>query len=119
MRLWLSGGMTKARRISILMLALSLGACDVHRQQRLEVAGNSPQEIASSITYMRQTLDAKKEAQFAQAISTLSLVVPDKNDAAAIGYISPQFARLVHGRNVDQIIQLAELYRLSVPMDKP
>jgi hypothetical protein len=103
--------------LTLALAACPLGACNphIHVQHSDAVSGDSPQEVAASITYMRQTLDAQKEAQFTQAISTLSLVVPDKNDGGSVGYISPQFTQMVKGRNADQIIQLAQLYRLSVP----
>jgi len=111
--------MKKTRRISIVMTALILGACDDHGQHLASVDGETPAEVALSITALRHGLPPAKEASFAQAVSTLTLVVPDKNDARAAGDMTPQFAAMVKGRSVDEIIQLADLYRLSVPKDRP
>ncbi|CAN5318949.1 hypothetical protein BH10PSE13_BH10PSE13_24890 [soil metagenome] len=111
--------MGKARRISILTIVLLLGACDEHDQRPVSVRGETPAEVASSIAALQHSLPPAKEAVFAQAVTTLTLVVPDKKDARSAGDMTPQFAAMVKGRSVDEIIQIANLYRLSVPMDRP
>lgn len=119
MRPWLWECVRKIQRISLLAAALALAACDRHVVAHAGISGDSPQEIATSIRTMRMQLDGAKEAQFTQAIATLSLVVPDRNDSRTVGAISPQFSQMVRGRDADGIIQLAELYRNSVPEERP
>lgn len=107
------------QRITLGMMALALGACDTHPLRNREmIGGDTTAEIAISIASMRQSLKGEKQAKFTQAVASLTLAMPDKHDTASVGDMTPQFARMVKGRNADQIIQLAELYRLSVPMDR-
>lgn len=68
---------------------------------------------------MRSSLTGEKKARFESALNTLMLVTPDKDDSRAVGNLTPQFASMIHGRDADQIIQLADVYRGSVPMDHP
>lgn len=82
------------------------------------VAGNSPRDVAVSILRLKASLPAHKQVEFGHAVMTLALVSPDKSDDRTVGYMTPQFARMVAGRNADQIIDLAALYRASIPKDR-
>lgn len=98
---------------ALLPLIALLGGCGFVRPDRIE--GDTPQEVAYSLFEVQSHLDPDRAERFAQAITTLTLVVPDKNDARSIGYMSPQFARMVSGRSVDQVIALADTYRTAAP----
>jgi hypothetical protein len=103
-----------------IVLAMTLFACGCSAAAFPDpdrIVGDTPGDIASSITRLKARLDPDRKAVFAEAVTTLTLVVPDKNDRRSIGYMSPDFVRMVSGRTVDQIVQLAVLYRLSVPRD--
>jgi hypothetical protein len=96
-----------------------MGACSSPRAETMRIVGDTPVEVASSIMLMETSLDVNRQAAFGEAVATLTLVVSDKMDGRTYGNISPEFVRLVQGRSADQVIQLAETYRLSVPMDRP
>lgn len=115
--------MLKQNARIVAAIALSLLACACSHSHKTpdpaKIAGESPRDVASSIALLKAGLDPDKRLLFGQAVTTLTLVVQDKNDSRTIGYMSPHFAKMVHGRNVDQIIALADLYRASVPADRP
>ncbi|MCE7795591.1 hypothetical protein LWE61_03360 [Sphingobium sufflavum] len=102
--------------------ALALVACACMHTDEVpdapRIAGDTPRDVASSISRLKAGLEGKRQVAFEQAITTLALVSPDKNDARSIGNMTPQFARMVSGRSVDQIIQIADVYRASVPRDR-
>lgn len=112
--------MKNAFWMSGLAAAMLLGGCDprtplfgVHSKDG--VSGDSPVEIAASLQNLRKSLSPKRAEEFGYAVDTLTRVVPDQMDSRTVGVVSPQFIQMVRGRNADQIIQLATLYRLSAP----
>ncbi|HEX7822918.1 MAG TPA: hypothetical protein VF463_20155 [Sphingobium sp.] len=106
-----------------LAVALPLLACACSHTDEFpdapRIVGDSPADVALSITRIKARLDPDKQVEFGHAVMTLALVSPDKNDARAVGNMTPHFAQMVKGRNADQIIQLAALYRASIPADRP
>ncbi len=103
-----------------LAMPLATGGCN-HVFEAVDtgkITGESPRDVASSIVRLKARLPAGKRIEFGHAVTTLTLVVPDKQDPRSIGYMTPGFAAMVRGRSVDQIIQLAVLYRASVPRDR-
>lgn len=107
--------------LSGLIPALLLGACDVHRSAHLDadgVRGETASEVAAALQRVSSRLSPAKAVEFAHAVDTLSRVTPDKYDSRTVGEMSPQFLRMVQGRNADQIIQLAVLYRVNAPPDR-
>jgi hypothetical protein len=111
---------TRLRHAIALLLPLLTGACnhvfDVSDDAR--VTGESPGDVASSLLRIRARLAPDKQVEFGQAVNTLTLAMPDKHDERSIGYMTPTFAAMVKGRDADQIIQLAALYRSAVPLDR-
>ncbi|HEX7856566.1 MAG TPA: hypothetical protein VF503_23055 [Sphingobium sp.] len=100
-----------------------VGGCGLHgigAEQRDAVGaqGETPAEIASSLQRMGSRLSSEKAVEFGHAVDTLTRVTPDKTDSRTVGDMSPQFVRMVQGRNADQIIQLADLYRAAAPPDR-
>jgi len=98
-----------------------LGGCDMHHggHSDLEgIRGETVTEVAAALNRMAGGLSPKKAQEFHLAVDTLTRVVPDKHDSRTVGEMSPQFVSMVKGRNADQIIQLAVLYRVNAPPDR-
>jgi hypothetical protein len=106
-----------------LALAMTFLACACMRPGAAadadRVTGDTPGEVSSSIRRVSAELDSDKQVQFSEAITSLTLAMSDRNDSHSVGLMSPRFAQTISGRNADQIIQLAALYRSSAPMDRP
>lgn len=105
------------RCVTGLCLTVLLGACSLGSRHADAVEGDTPQEVATSILTIGADLDDDQSRRFFQAINTLKLMTPDKNDSRAIGYVTPQFAQMVRGRTVDQLIQMAAVARVGGPPD--
>lgn len=86
---------------------------------QLTVTGNTPSEVAQALRAMPETLPPERRVAFHYAVETLRLVVPDKNDPDTADGVTPQLAAMARGRDAEGIIQVAELWRASVPLDKP
>lgn len=107
--------------LSGLCFALLLGACGMHHMAHDEaegIRGETVTEVAAALNRMKGQLAPKKAEEFGHALDTLTRVVPDKYDSRTVGEMSPQFVSMVRGRNADQIIQLAVLYRVNAPPDR-
>ncbi|HEX7872790.1 MAG TPA: hypothetical protein VF475_07765 [Sphingobium sp.] len=115
--------MKNALILSSLALAFGAGGCGVHDiaaeySGSDAVSGETPMEVASALQRMGGKLPPAKAAQLSYAVDTLTRVVPDKHDSRTVGEMSPQFVSMMQGRNADQIIQLATLYRDAAPPDR-
>lgn len=83
------------------------------------VAGETPGEIATSLRALPLTLPPERRQDFHYALETLKLAVPDKVDPRAVDGVTPQLAAIAKGRSAEGIIQAADLWRASVPLDPP
>ena len=113
--------MKYAFQLSSLAVALIVGGCGLHNMGRPEaegIRGETASEVASSLAQMQSRLSPQKAEEFAHAVDTLTRVTPDKYDSRTYGDMSPQFVSMVRGRDADQIIQLAVLYRGAAPPDR-
>jgi hypothetical protein len=108
-------------QLSSLAIALVVGGCGLHNMGHPEpegIKGETVSEVASSLARMQGNLSPKKAEEFSHAVDTLTRVTPDKFDSRTVGEMSPQFVAMVRGRNADQIIQLAVLFRGAAPPDR-
>jgi hypothetical protein len=108
-----------------LALTILVGGCGMHGMEAdyhggggEAIQAETPAEAASALQSMGSRLSPAKAQQLSNAVDTLTRVVPDKMDDRTVGEMSPQFVKMVQGRNADQIIQLATLYRLAAPPDR-
>lgn len=83
------------------------------------VAGETPEDVANALRALPQTLPPERRQQFHYALETLKLAVPDKVDPRTIDGVTPQLAALARGRSAEGIIQAADVWRASVPVDPP
>ena len=114
--------MKKALKLKCLLLIAFTTACDDHgfgaRRSSFEaIDAETPAEVDAALQRMRDRLSPARAAELSRAVDTLTRVVPDKHDRRTVGEISPQFVNMVRGRNADEIIRLAILYRVSAPPD--
>lgn len=109
----------------LMVAALPLSACEEARwlgggePAVMTVAGETPGEVATSLRAMPQTLPPERREAFHFALETLKLVVPDKVDPRTVEGVTPQLAAMARGRSAEGIIQTAQLWRTSVPVDPP
>lgn len=83
------------------------------------VTGETPAEIATALRALPLTLPPERRQDFHYALETLRLVVPDKLDPRAVDGVTPQLAAMARGRTAEGIIQTAELWRASIPVEPP
>lgn len=83
------------------------------------VTGDTPAEVATALRVLPQTLPPERRQDFHYALETLRLVAPDKLDPRTVDGVTPQLAAMARGRSAEGIIQAAELWRASVPVDPP
>ena len=83
------------------------------------VTGTSPGEVATALRALPLTLPPERHEAFHYAVETLKFVVPDKLDPRTVEGVTPQLAAMAQGRSAEGIIQVAELWRASIPVDPP
>lgn len=83
------------------------------------VTGETPEDVANALRALPLTLPPERRQDFHYALETLKLAVPDKVDPRTVDGVTPQLAAIARGRSAEGIIQTAELWRASVPVDPP
>jgi outer membrane murein-binding lipoprotein Lpp len=99
---------------AIIMAALFIAGCSAKKYDR--ISGDTPGEVAVSVTLVSDELAPDKKAAFTAALDLLRMTASDRAYASKFASVTPQMAQMLRGRSVDEVIQLANVYRTAIPV---
>jgi predicted component of type VI protein secretion system len=98
----------------VIVALLVLAGCAAKKYDR--ISGDTPNEVAVSITLVADELPPDKEAAFVAAVDLLRMTATDRFGASKFASITPQMAMQLKGRTAADVIQMATVYRSAIPV---
>jgi hypothetical protein len=102
------------RRGAIMVALLLLAGCAAKPSGR--IGGDTPNEVALSITLLADDLPPEKQAAFTAAVDLLRMTATDRFGTSKFASVTPQMAMQLKGRTPEDVIQMATVYRNAVPV---
>jgi hypothetical protein len=100
-------------RCAAFLALVLLAGCAAEKYDRIK--GDTPNEVAVSVSLIAGELDPDKQAAFNSAVDLLRMTATDRY-GSRFASVTPQMALQLRGRTAEDVIQMATVYRSAIPV---